>query len=50
MANPEHQAKILEGVEAWNEWREENPSVVPNLQHAELKKAHLVRANLARAY
>jgi hypothetical protein len=27
MANPEHLAKLMEGVEAWNKWMEENPDV-----------------------
>jgi uncharacterized protein YjbI with pentapeptide repeats len=31
MANPEHLSKILEGVKAWNCWRESNPNVRPNL-------------------
>ncbi|MGA2411123.1 MAG: hypothetical protein ABSG46_12140 [Candidatus Binataceae bacterium] len=29
MANPEHLAKLKEGVEAWNQWREENPEILP---------------------
>ena len=29
MADPEHLAKIEEGVEAWNAWREEHPEVRP---------------------
>lgn len=31
MANEGHLAKLEERVEAWNEWREENRSVTPNL-------------------
>ncbi|MEO1540913.1 MAG: pentapeptide repeat-containing protein [Pseudomonadota bacterium] len=31
MANPDHVAKLLEGVEAWNQWREKNPDIVPDL-------------------
>jgi uncharacterized protein YjbI with pentapeptide repeats len=32
MADPEHVAKLLEGVEAWNEWRQANPNIKPDLQ------------------
>lgn len=31
MANPEHLAKLKEGVEAWNAWREEQPDIKPDL-------------------
>ena len=27
MANPEHLAKLKEGVEAWNKWRKDNPKI-----------------------
>ena len=49
MANPEHLAKLKEGVEAWNRWREENPSVTPDLIRAELVGATLRGANLGEA-
>lgn len=41
MANPEHVAKLKEGVEAWNAWREENPRVRPDLGQVEGLNAHL---------
>ena len=31
MANPEHLARLAEGVESWNAWRRENLSVEPDL-------------------
>ncbi|MEL6680129.1 MAG: pentapeptide repeat-containing protein, partial [Pseudomonadota bacterium] len=31
MANPDHVAKLLEGVHAWNQWRRENPDIRPDL-------------------
>lgn len=39
--NPEHLAKLMEGVEAWNAWREANPDVIPELQGANLQGAFL---------
>jgi len=56
MANPEHLEILKQGVEAWNEWREENNDVKPDLSEAELggenlkevdlQSAILIRANL----
>ncbi len=36
MANEEHVAKLLQGVEVWNEWRKENPHIWPDLRDADL--------------
>ena len=49
MANPEHLAKLKEGVEAWNAWRETNPDVRPDLDGADLREADLRRANIREA-
>ncbi|MGB2606434.1 MAG: toll/interleukin-1 receptor domain-containing protein [Candidatus Sulfotelmatobacter sp.] len=49
MANGEHLAKILEGVEAWNEWRRANAEIVPDLSRADLHRAKLSRAKLSEA-
>jgi uncharacterized protein YjbI with pentapeptide repeats len=55
VANSEHLGKLLiQGVEAWNQWSEENPAVRldlrgANLREAHLGKAHLEEANLFRA-
>src|SRR5215469_10170898 len=46
MPNPEHLAKLKEGVKAWNEWRNVNTEVRPDLNGADLKRANLVEANL----
>jgi uncharacterized protein YjbI with pentapeptide repeats len=35
MANEEHLAKFKEGVEAWNQWREVNPHIKPDLSEAD---------------
>jgi uncharacterized protein YjbI with pentapeptide repeats len=54
MANPEHLVKLKEGVEAWNKWREENPTVEIDLceaplEHANLEGVHLEYADLMTA-
>jgi uncharacterized protein YjbI with pentapeptide repeats len=49
MANPEHVRILKESVEAWNQWRRENPDIAPNLNMADLSRAKLRRANLRGA-
>ena len=49
MANPEHLEILKQGVEAWNKWRKENPSIRPDLSKAELDGTNLNRANLSDA-
>ncbi|MGF1520907.1 MAG: pentapeptide repeat-containing protein [Leptolyngbyaceae cyanobacterium] len=49
MANPEHVAKLKEGVEAWNQWRGKNPKVWPDLSSAKLNHAKLSYAKLGYA-
>ncbi len=49
MANQEHLIKLNEGVESWNQWREENPSIIPDLSQASLKGMNLLGANLSNA-
>jgi hypothetical protein len=34
MANTEHLALLLNGVDVWNGWREKYPSVRPDLREA----------------
>jgi hypothetical protein len=46
MANPEHLKILKRGVEAWNEWRRECPSVNPEFSGAELSGAELLNADL----
>jgi hypothetical protein len=53
-ANPEHLAKLKEGVRGWNQWRQEHPRAEPdfsaaNLIGANLREADLSRANLSAA-
>ncbi len=49
MANPEHLAKLKEGVVVWNVWRRQNSLIKPDLTEADLRRANLRRANLRRA-
>ncbi len=41
MANPEHLNILKQGVETWNQWREEHPEIEPDLQEANLVGTHL---------
>ena len=49
MANPEHLAKLLQGVESWNRWRSQTRDISQNLSRAQLAGADLMEANLAEA-
>jgi len=49
MANENHLKILKQGVEAWNQWRKENPVIRPNLSFADLGLADLRFANLSRA-
>ena len=54
MANKEHLKIIRQGVAAWNEWRKNNPELIPDLLDADLRKAnlsgsYLLTANLSNA-
>lgn len=46
MADPKHVEILKQGVEAWNDWREENPDLRPDLLVAELREAYLPTVNL----
>jgi uncharacterized protein YjbI with pentapeptide repeats len=46
VANDEHLALLRQGTAIWNEWRDRNPGVVPNLAGADLSEAELPNANL----
>ena len=39
LANPEHVAKLKEGIAAWNKWREENPRIRPDLTRLDFNQA-----------
>ena len=49
MPDPEHLAKLMEGVEAWNKWRLAHLDVRPNLHEADLSNANLSNVDLSKA-
>lgn len=49
MANEEHLAVLGQGVDAWNQWRKENRTLVPDLSDAILTYADLSGADLSHA-
>ena len=49
MANPEHLKILKKGVGVWNEWREENFDLKPDLLEAELIATNLNGASLCHA-
>ena len=50
MANEEHVAILKQGVKVWNEWRENNPDIKPDLIGADLTDVDLIMINLNDAY
>jgi hypothetical protein len=38
MANEEHVKILMKGAAAWNQWRLENPTVIPDLGTADLRQ------------
>jgi hypothetical protein len=50
MANEEHLEILKQGVEAWSQWRKENPDTRPDLRQANLTKACLSEADLSKAW
>ncbi|HVG17713.1 MAG TPA: toll/interleukin-1 receptor domain-containing protein [Blastocatellia bacterium] len=49
MANKELLEILASGVTKWNEWREQNPTLTPNLNRANLRDANLREADLRDA-
>lgn len=46
MANPDHLKILKQGVKEWNEWRKDNPLLMPDLREVKLKGAKLWGINL----
>jgi uncharacterized protein YjbI with pentapeptide repeats len=49
MANEEHLKILLQGVEVWNQWRKDNPEIVPDIRGANLQEVFLIKAYFNRA-
>ena len=49
MANEEHLVILDRGVGIWNEWREDNPDITPDLSGASLRQRDLSGFNLSKA-
>ena len=47
--NPEYFARLKEGVENWNQWREEHSETIPDLCWARLDGADLHETDFSRA-
>jgi len=45
MANQEHLDYLKQGISVWNEWREKNPDVLPDLRQVDLTGSDLSRGN-----
>jgi uncharacterized protein YjbI with pentapeptide repeats len=48
MANEEHSAILQQGVEVWNQWRKDNPDIVPQLSNDNLSQLNLSSINLSK--
>lgn len=46
--NPDHLAKLMQGVELWNQWRLENPEVMPDIRGTDLSQMDLSGYDLTR--
>lgn len=49
MANNEHAALIRLGYPVWNEWRSNNPDIVPDLSSEDLAETYLANMDLTKA-
>ncbi len=43
MANTKHLEILKSGTDTWNQWRKENPEIVPDLRKANLKEAATIQ-------
>ncbi len=49
MANRQHLSILKQGTASWNEWRQKNPDIKPDLREAALEGVNLSRADLTSA-
>jgi hypothetical protein len=48
VADKDHFRRLHEGVERWNDWRRQNPEIIPDLSSADLRRVDLRKAVLSR--
>ena len=49
MSIEEHLLKIKQGVNAWNQWREQNPETTPDLSKVDIRGLQHQKINLSNA-
>jgi uncharacterized protein YjbI with pentapeptide repeats len=49
MANEEHLEIFWQGVKMWNQWREDNPEITPDLFQSDLRGRELIKVDLSNA-
>jgi Ion channel/Pentapeptide repeats (8 copies) len=49
MANEEHVGRLMQGVQAWNDWRTSNPDIAVDISGADLRGRDLTGVNLSGA-
>jgi uncharacterized protein YjbI with pentapeptide repeats len=49
MGNSEHVEILNQGVDVWNKWREDNPSIRPDLIELKITYDNLIKANFSNA-
>lgn len=49
MANEEHLAILQQGIRFWNDWRNKNPGVIPDLSNTDLSRVNLCFVDFRRA-
>jgi uncharacterized protein YjbI with pentapeptide repeats len=49
MADDKHMVELEKGVKIWNQWRKQNPEIIPDLKKADLRQYDLTGIDLNRA-
>ena len=47
MANPKHLEILRQGVDVWNQWRQENPDILPNLESIGMDESAQEEVNIS---